>query len=245
MRVNSFQNSYMCIVGSRFSDRAHYNEFVESGSKSWALMRRRLVLGTKSTQNRAAQRPKERGPLARGRECANPSRSHRILLPISRPPCFWASFSFLAVPLFGWSLLLYIPLFCSSSFYTCQSSIPILKCTSHQPFFLALCELLWPPPHRPGVTSTSMGSGCQLCVFNTEVTTFPGAAAPPFSYGQPIWLGISFTILEWMSSGDMALFSPMILVCRGQGHPRQYILAVWIPFIRPQVLLPPRCEPWA
>ena len=23
--------------------------------------------------------------------------------------------------------------------------MPILKCTSHQPFFLALYELLWPP----------------------------------------------------------------------------------------------------
>ena len=31
-------------VGSQFSDRAHYNEFVESGSVSWALIRRRLVL---------------------------------------------------------------------------------------------------------------------------------------------------------------------------------------------------------
>ena len=52
-------------VGSRFSDRAHYNEFVENGSKSWALMRRRLVLGVKNTQNRMAQRPKEKGHLAR------------------------------------------------------------------------------------------------------------------------------------------------------------------------------------
>ena len=42
------------IVGTWFSDRAHYNEFVENGSKSWALMRRRLVLGVKNTQNRAA-----------------------------------------------------------------------------------------------------------------------------------------------------------------------------------------------
>ena len=31
-------------VGSQFSDQAHYNEFVESGSVSWALIRRRLVL---------------------------------------------------------------------------------------------------------------------------------------------------------------------------------------------------------
>ena len=52
-------------------------------------------------------------------------------------------------------------------------------------------------------------------------------------------------ILEWISSGDVALFSPMILACRGQGRPRQYILTVWIPFIRPRALLPPRREPWA
>ena len=141
-------------------NRTHYNEFVESGSKSWDLMRRRLVLRMKSTQNRAAQCPKERGPLARGRECANPFRSHRSFLLVSGPPCFFSSLSFLVVPLFGWSLLLYIPHFRSSSSYTCQSSIPILKYMSHQPFFLALCELLWPPLPCPRVTSTSMGSGC-------------------------------------------------------------------------------------
>ena len=31
---------------------------------------------------------------------------------------------------------------------------------NHRPFFLALCELLWPPSPYPGVTSTSMRSGC-------------------------------------------------------------------------------------
>ena len=35
-------------------------------------MRRRLVLGMKSTQNRAAQRPREKGPLARGWESPTP-----------------------------------------------------------------------------------------------------------------------------------------------------------------------------
>ena len=60
------------VVRSRFSDRAHYNEFVENGSKSWALMRRRLVSEVKNTQNRTAQRPKEKGPLARGRELPTP-----------------------------------------------------------------------------------------------------------------------------------------------------------------------------
>ena len=74
------------IVGSLFSDRTYYNEFVESGSKSWALMRRRLVLGVKNTQNRAAQRPREKGPLARGREPPT------LLAPQEPLPFFWASF---------------------------------------------------------------------------------------------------------------------------------------------------------
>ena len=84
----------MVIVGAQFSDRAYYNEFVESGSKSWALMRRRLVLGVKNTQNRTAQRPREKGPLARGRESPTPLASQA---PLS---FLWASF-FLAVPRFG------------------------------------------------------------------------------------------------------------------------------------------------
>ena len=81
------------------------------------------------------------------------------------------------------SLLLYIILFCSSSSYTCQSSMPILECTSYRPFFLALCELLSPPSYCPGVTSTLMVSGCHLLVFNTEVTASSGVASPPCSYG--------------------------------------------------------------
>ena len=63
---------YIYIVGSQFLDRAHYNEFVESGSKSWALIRRWLVLGVKNTQNRVAQHPMEKGPLAWGRESPTP-----------------------------------------------------------------------------------------------------------------------------------------------------------------------------
>ena len=51
----------------------------------WALMRRRLVLGKKGTQNWAAQCPRKKGPLTQGRECANPSRSRRSLLLVSGP----------------------------------------------------------------------------------------------------------------------------------------------------------------
>ena len=71
---------------SRFSNWAHYNEFVESVAKSWALMRRRLVLGMKGIQNQAAQRPREKGPLTRGWEYTNPSRSCRSLPLVSGPP---------------------------------------------------------------------------------------------------------------------------------------------------------------
>ena len=205
-------------------------------------MRRLLVLGVKNTQNRAAQRPRKKGPLARGRESSTPLASWE---PLS---FFWASSFFLAVPpppLFVRSLLLYILLLRSSSSYTCQPSMSILECTSHQPFFLALCKLQWPPSPCPGITSTLMGSGCQLWVFNTKVTASPEVASPPCSYGQPIGIGISFAILEGIASGDVAHFSPVILACRGQGRSWQYNLAVQIPFIRSRPLLLPRHGPWA
>ena len=193
-------------------------------------MRRRLVSGVKNTQNWTAQRPKEKRPLG----------------PTSQEPLsfLWAFLLFSPPLLWVISVVIY-PLFRSSSSYTCQSFMPILECTSLRPLFLVLCELLWPPSHCLGVTSTSMGSGCQLWVFNTKVTASPGVAFLPCSYDQLVGLGISFGILKGIASSDVTPFSLMILACRGQGHPRQYILAVWIPFICPQALLPPRRGPWA
>ena len=147
MQGHGFRN-----VGSRFSDRAHYNEFVKSGVKSWVVMRRRLVLGMKGTQNQVAQSSQGEGTPRSRMGMRQPPLNHAraSLLFLGLPPLFFA-------PLFGWSLLLFISLFRSSSSYTCQSSMPILKCTSPQPFFLALCELLWPPSPCLGVTSTSKG----------------------------------------------------------------------------------------
>ena len=94
MRNNN--SSLKGCVGSRFSDRARYNEFVESGSKSWALIRRQLVLGVKNTQNRAAQRPREKGPFVRGRESPTPLGhtgasflSLDLPLLLGRPLFFW------------------------------------------------------------------------------------------------------------------------------------------------------------
>ena len=54
-------------------------------------MRQRLVLGMKGTQNQVAQRPREKGPLARGQEYANPSRSRRSLPSVSGPPLWVVS----------------------------------------------------------------------------------------------------------------------------------------------------------
>ena len=82
----------LCSVGSRFSDWAHYNEFVENVSKSWVLMRRRLVLEVTNTQNQTAQRPREKGPLAWGRELPTPLASQE---PLS---FLWAFFFFFPHP---------------------------------------------------------------------------------------------------------------------------------------------------
>ena len=78
-----------------------------------------------------------------------------------------------------------------------------------------------------------------------EVTASVRVAFLPCSYGWLIGLGTSFGMLEGTASGDVVLSSSVILVCRGQGRPRQYILAVWIPFVRPRAFLPPRHGPWA
>ena len=76
-----------------------------------------------------------------------------------------------------------------------------------------------------------------------EVTTSLGIAFLPCSYGWPIRLRTSFGMLEGIASGDVALFPSVILVCRVQGCPRQYILADWIPFVRHWAFLPPRLGP--
>ena len=59
-------------------------------------MRQWLVLGMKNTQNRAAQRPREKGPLARGREFLTPLGhtgasflSLGLSLLLGRPPFLW------------------------------------------------------------------------------------------------------------------------------------------------------------
>ena len=78
------------FVRSRFSNRAHYNEFVENGSKSWALMRRRLVLGVKNTQNQKGNVPgrKDLSPEDRNSQLLSHPKS---LSPFSGPPSSWPS----------------------------------------------------------------------------------------------------------------------------------------------------------
>ena len=91
------------IVGSRFSNRAHYNEFVENRVKSWAVMRRRLVLGMKGTQNRAAQSSQGEGTLRLRTGMRQPPLDHAepSLLFLGLPPFFFRA------PLWVVSIVIY------------------------------------------------------------------------------------------------------------------------------------------
>ena len=127
----------------------------------------------------------------------------------------------------------------------CWSCRSLLECLSHPPPSSTCCELQQTRWYYSKVVSSLMRPDCQLRAFNAEVTASPRIAPPPCSNGWPIGLGTSFGMLEGTASGDVALSLSLILVCREQGRPRQYILTVWVPFIRPQVFLPPRHGPWA
>ena len=72
-----------------------------------------------------------------------------------------------------------------------------------------------------------------------EVTVSTGITFLPRSYGWPTRLETSFGMLEGIASSGVALSPSVILVCREQGRSWQYILAVWIPFVRPRAFLSP------
>ena len=76
------------VVGSRFSNRAHYNEFVESGFGSWALIRRQLVLrGEKRTGSDGPKSQGEGTPRLRTRILSS-SRIPGASLLFTEPPSF-------------------------------------------------------------------------------------------------------------------------------------------------------------
>ena len=151
-----------------------------------------LFWGWKAHRIERPSRPKGKGPLARGQECANP-----LSITQEPPSCFWAP-SIFSRPLFRWSLLLFIPLFRSSFSYTCQPSMPILKCTSPQPFFLALCELLCPPSPCPGVTSTLKGVRVLVVHIKYGGDSFSWGCLPTYS---PMVSPYGLESLWWSSSG--------------------------------------------
>ena len=126
----------------------------------------------------------------------------------------------------------------------CWSWKSLLECLSHPPPSLTCCELQQTRWYYSGVISSLMRPDCQLRAFNAEVTTSPRIAPPPCSYGWLIGLRTSFRMLKGTASGDVTLSPSSILVCQGQGHPRQYILVVWV-FVCPWTFLPPRYGPWA
>ena len=108
----------------------------------------------------------------------------------------------------------------------CWSCKSLLKCLSHPPPSSTCYELQQIRWYYSGVISLLMQLNCQLREFNAEVTASPRITPPPCPYGWPIRLRTSFEMLEGTASGNVALSPSLILVCQGQGHPRQYILAV-------------------
>ena len=127
----------------------------------------------------------------------------------------------------------------------CWSYRSLLECLSHPPPSSTCCELQQIRWYYSRVVSSLMRLDCQLRAFNAEVTAFPRIAPPSYSYSWPIGLRTSLGMLKGTTSGNVTLSLSMILVCRGQGRPRQYILEVWVPFVHPQAFLPPRHRPWA
>ena len=127
----------------------------------------------------------------------------------------------------------------------CWSCRSLLECLSHPPPSSTCYELKQIRWYYSGVIFSLMRPDCQLRAFNAEVIASPRIAPPPYSYSWPIGLGTSFGMLGGTAFGDVALSPSLILVCWGQGHPQQYILVVWVPFVRPRAFLPPRHRPWA
>ena len=76
----------MINVGSRFSDWAHYNEFVENGSESWALIRRRLVLRGEKCTGSVSLRPQGEGTPRLRTRIPNSSRILGASLLFPGPP---------------------------------------------------------------------------------------------------------------------------------------------------------------
>ena len=125
------------LVLSWFWDWAHYNESVESGSGSWALIRWWLILwGGKTYRIGRPRGLREKVPLARGLGSPTPLASLPSLCEISiviyPTPPFIFSLHLSVIHVYIW---VHVP----------------------SATFLALCELLWLPSHCPGVTSTSTG----------------------------------------------------------------------------------------
>ena len=153
------------------------------------MMRRRLILGMKGTQNQAAQSSQGEGTPCSRTGMRQPPLDHAgaSLLFLGLPP-------FSRAPSLG-GLCCY--LFLSSVHHPpTLVSHPCLSSSarpiSHSFWRSVSCY----GPHRPvqGSHPHQRGSRCQLCVFNTEVTTFPRAASPLI----PLWLAY----MAWNLFGD-------------------------------------------
>ena len=123
-------------------------------------------------------------------------------------PCFWAS-------VIIYSSLPFI-LFLHLSVIHAYPQVHVLSAILSS----ALWAVVAPIALSKGHIHIKGGQGVNCVYLIRRWQLFLGLPPHLFPYGYPIWLGISFVILEWMSSGDATLFSPKILVCQGQGRPQ-------------------------
>ena len=86
---------------------------------------------------------------------------------------------------------------------------------------------------------------CQLWAFNTEVIASPRIAPPSRPYSWSIMLVFLFGMPGEAVLESVPLSPSVTSVRRGQGCPRQCLLAAWTFFVHPRTFLLPRRGPWA
>ena len=73
MHTHTHTHTHIYIyVGSRFSGRAHYNEFCKEWVQKLGSDGATACFGGEKSQNQTASHPREKGPFARGCELPTP-----------------------------------------------------------------------------------------------------------------------------------------------------------------------------
>ena len=147
------------------------------------------------------------------------------------------------LPLFPFleGLLCYIPPFHWSWPSICWSCRLLLECLSHLLPSSTCSELQQTKWYCSEIISSLMWPDYQLQAFNAEVTASPRIAPPPCPHSWPTVLVLLFRTPGEAAFKGVSLSPYLTLVRRGQGCPRQCLLAAWYEMGRGfQILRPHR-----